>query len=137
MNLVIYHTGTTGAIPIGMFFMLVLVWFVVSVPLTFVGGFLALRMPIPDHPVKTNQIPRHVPPPPVAASPWVLLLVSGLLPFGTAFIELYFAMTSIWLGYFYYLFGFLFLMGLLSVVINVEISILCTYVQLCAEDYRW
>jgi transmembrane 9 superfamily member 2/4 len=60
-----------------------------------------------------------------------------VLPFGTLFIELYFAMTSLWLGYFYYLFGFVLLIGLLTVVINAEISILCTYVQLCAEDYLW
>lgn len=62
---------------------------------------------------------------------------AGVLPFGTMFIELYFAMTSLWLGYFYYLFGFVFLIGFLTVIINAEISILCTYVQLCAEDYSW
>lgn len=61
----------------------------------------------------------------------------GILPFGTMFIELYFAMTSLWLGYFYYLFGFVFLIGLLTIVINCEIAVLCTYVQLCAEDYMW
>jgi transmembrane 9 superfamily protein 2/4 len=53
------------------------------------------------------------------------------------FIELYFAMTSIWGGFFYYLFGFVFLIGLLSILISAEISVLCTYVQLCAEDYTW
>lgn len=53
------------------------------------------------------------------------------------FIELYFAMTSLWLGYFYYLFGFVFLIGLLTIIINCEIAVLCTYVQLCAEDYMW
>ena len=62
---------------------------------------------------------------------------AGILPFGTIFIELYFAMTSLWLGYFYYLFGFVFLIGTLAVIINAEISVLCTYVQLCAEDYMW
>jgi transmembrane 9 superfamily protein 2/4 len=62
---------------------------------------------------------------------------AGILPFGTMFIELYFAMTSLWLGYFYYLFGFVFLIGLLTIVINCEIAVLCTYVQLCAEDYTW
>jgi hypothetical protein len=51
------------------------------------------------------------------------------------FIELYFAMTSVWLGFFYYLFFFVLAVGILTIVINVEISILCTYVQLCAEDY--
>ena len=62
---------------------------------------------------------------------------AGILPFGTLFIELYFDMTSLWLGYFYYLFGFVFLIALLTAIINAEISVLCTYVQLCAEDYLW
>ena len=88
-----------------MYFGIVAVWFLISVPLTFVGGYLALRTPIAAWPVKTNQIPRHVPPPPLAANPALLFLAAGVLPFGTIFIELYFAMTSLWLGYFYYLFG--------------------------------
>jgi len=137
LNLVIHNTGTTGAVPIGMYFSIVAVWFLVSIPLTFVGGYMAIRMPIYDHPVKTNQIPRHVPPPPMAANPTLLFFAAGVLPFGTIFIELYFAMTSLWLGYFYYLFGFVFLIGGLTMIITAEISVLCTYVQLCAEDYGW
>jgi hypothetical protein len=35
----------------------------------------------------------------------------GVLPFGTMFIELYFAMTSVWLGFFYYLFFFVLAVG--------------------------
>jgi hypothetical protein len=69
--------GTSGAVPIGMYFCIVLVWFVVSIPLTFVGGYVAIRMPIKDHPVKTNQIPRHVPPPPLAANPTLLFFAGG------------------------------------------------------------
>lgn len=135
--MVIVHTGSTGAVPAGMYFSLVAVWFLISIPLTFLGGMLAIRMPLLDWPVKTNQIPRHVPPAPLAAHPTLLLFAAGVLPFGTMFIELYFAMTSLWLGYFYYLFGFVLLIGLLTCIINAEISVLCTYVQLCAEDYQW
>ena len=40
-------------------------------------------------------------------------------------------------GYFYYIFGFCFIVGLLTVIITIEVSIVCTYVQLCAEDYLW
>lgn len=137
LNLVIHHTGSTGAVPLGMYFGLLAVWLLVSVPLCFLGGLLALRVPLLEWPVKTNQIPRHIPPPPMAANPHLLFIAAGVLPFGTVFIELYFAMTSVWLGYFYYLFGFVFVIGGLMVVINAEISILCTYVQLCAEDYLW
>lgn len=65
------------------------------------------------------------------------VLFAGILPFGTMFIELYFAMTSLWMGYFYYLFGFVLIIGMLTIIINAEIAVLCTYVQLCAEDYLW
>lgn len=137
LNIVIKHTGTLGAVPIGTYFSIVAVWFLVSIPLTFAGGYFAIRMPILDFPVKTNQIPRHIPPPPLAANPSLLFFAAGILPFGTLFIELYFAMTSLWGGYFYYLFGFIFIIGTLTVIINAEISVICTYAQLCAEDYHW
>ena len=64
--------GSTGAVPIGMYFSIVAVWFLVSIPLTFAGGYLAVRAPIVDNPVKTNQIPRHIPPAPLAADPNLL-----------------------------------------------------------------
>ena len=60
------------------------------------GGVIATRKEIPAYPTRTNQIPRHIPPPHWASHPWVLFLAAGLLPFGTIFVELYFAMSSIW-----------------------------------------
>lgn len=69
-----------------MYFSIVAVWFLVSIPLTFLGGMLAVRVPVADWPVKTNQIPRHVPPPPLAANSILLFFAAGILPFGTMFI---------------------------------------------------
>lgn len=40
-------------------------------------------------------------------------------------------------GYFYYIFGFCFVVGALTVIITIEVAIVTTYVQLCAEDYQW
>lgn len=57
---------------------------------------MATRREVLAYPTRTNQIPRHIPPPHWASHPWVLFLAAGLLPFGTIFVELYFAMTSIW-----------------------------------------
>jgi hypothetical protein len=32
-------------------------------------------------------------------------------------------------GYFYYIFGFAFLVAVLTIIITIEVSIVCTYVQ--------
>lgn len=137
INVLIKHTGSTGAIPLGTFFSILTFWFLVSIPLTFAGGYFATKIRIIDYPVRTNQIPRHIPTPPLTTHPIALFAIAGLLPFGTLFIELYFIMTSLWMGFFYYLFGYLFIIGLLTFIVTVEVSMLCTYVQLCAENYHW
>ncbi|EFN55304.1 hypothetical protein CHLNCDRAFT_134265 [Chlorella variabilis] len=112
-------------------------WLLISIPLSYSGGIIAAKQEIRQYPTRTNQIPRHIPPPHWASHPLVLFFAAGLLPFGTIFVELYFAMTSMWQGYFYYIFGFAFLVAVLTIIITIEVSIVCTYVQLCAEDYLW
>ena len=41
LNLLIHHTGSSGAIPLGAFFSLVSLWFVVSIPLCYSGAPLS------------------------------------------------------------------------------------------------
>lgn len=69
---------------------------IVSIPLSYSGGMIAAKQEIKPYPTRTNQIPRHIPPPHWASHPMVLFFAAGLLPFGTIFVELYFAMTSMW-----------------------------------------
>lgn len=38
LNLLIWHTGSSGAIPLGAFFSLVSLWFIVSIPLCYSGA---------------------------------------------------------------------------------------------------
>ncbi|TVU42382.1 hypothetical protein EJB05_08784, partial [Eragrostis curvula] len=138
LNGVLWHNGSTGAVPFLLFVVVILLWFFVSVPLTLAGGLLASRARHLDLPVKPTKIRRHVPSPPApACSPWLLVAAAGTLPFGTLFIELFFIMSSLWLGRVYYVFGFLLVVLALLVAVCAEVSVVLTYMGLCVEDWRW
>eukprot|EP01018_Ginkgo_biloba_P025741 Gb_09059 [translate_table: standard] len=135
LNFILWSSHSTGAIPISLFFILLSLWFCISVPLTLLGGFLGTRAEQIQYPVRTNQIPREIPARKYPS--WLLVLGAGTLPFGTLFIELFFIMSSIWLGRFYYVFGFLFVVLILLVIVCAEVSVVLTYMHLCVEDWQW
>lgn len=43
MNLVLWHKGSSGAVPFSTLVALLALWFCVSVPLTFVGAYFGFR----------------------------------------------------------------------------------------------
>ncbi|XP_071715703.1 transmembrane 9 superfamily member 11-like [Rutidosis leptorrhynchoides] len=135
LNFLLWGSGSTGAIPFSLFVILILLWFCISVPLTLVGGYFGAKAPHIEYPVRTNQIPREIPAQKYPS--WLLVLGAGTLPFGTLFIELFFIMSSIWMGRVYYVFGFLFIVLILLVVVCAEVSLVLTYMHLCVEDYKW
>ncbi|XP_058114562.1 transmembrane 9 superfamily member 12-like [Magnolia sinica] len=135
LNFILWKSKSTGAIPISLYFTLLSLWFFISVPLTLLGGRLGTRAEPIKIPVRTNQIPREIPARKYPA--WLLVLGAGTLPFGTVFIELFFILSSIWLGRFYYVFGFLFIVLLLLIIVCAEVSVVLTYMHLCVEDWRW
>ncbi|KAL3623840.1 Transmembrane 9 superfamily member 12 [Castilleja foliolosa] len=99
------------------------------------GGHFGTRAEPITYPVRTNQIPREIPARKYPS--WLLVLGAGTLPFGTLFIELFFILSSIWLGRFYYVFGFLLIVLTLLVVVCAEVSVVLTYMHLCVEDWMW
>ncbi|KAK6918703.1 Nonaspanin (TM9SF) [Dillenia turbinata] len=135
LNFILWGSNSTGAIPVSLYFVMLSLWFCISVPLTLLGGFLGTRAEPIQYPVRTNQIPREIP---ARKCPsWLLVLGAGTLPFGTLFIELFFILSSIWLGRFYYVFGFLLVVLLLLVIVCAEVSVVLTYMHLCVEDWQW
>ncbi|KAE8668534.1 Transmembrane 9 superfamily member 9 [Hibiscus syriacus] len=61
LNALIWAQKSSGAVPFETMFALVLLWFGISVPLVFVGGYVGFRKPAIEDPVKTNKIPRQIP----------------------------------------------------------------------------
>eukprot|EP00181_Compsopogon_caeruleus_P000891 CAMPEP_0184678342 /NCGR_PEP_ID=MMETSP0312-20130426/1076_1 /TAXON_ID=31354 /ORGANISM="Compsopogon coeruleus, Strain SAG 36.94" /LENGTH=641 /DNA_ID=CAMNT_0027127011 /DNA_START=213 /DNA_END=2138 /DNA_ORIENTATION=- len=137
LNLLLWFNRSTGAVPFFALLLLLFMWFGVSVPLTFLGAYLGYKTKPYEFPVKTNQIPRQIPPPPLGISPWTYIVVAGVLPFGTVFMELVFIMNSIWQNQMYYMFGFLFLVFVILIVTCAEMSIVFTYLLLSNENWKW
>ncbi|XP_042871776.1 transmembrane 9 superfamily member 2-like [Penaeus japonicus] len=137
MNLIFWYKGSSAAIPFTTLLALLALWFLVSVPLTFVGSFFGYRKRTLENPVRTNQIPRQIPEQSVYTQPLPGIIMGGVLPFGCIFIQLFFILNSIWSAQTYYMFGFLFLVFLILVITCSETTVLLCYFHLCAEDYHW
>ncbi|KAJ4890704.1 Transmembrane 9 superfamily member 10 [Raphanus sativus] len=137
LNAIIWGQKSSGAVPFGTMFALVVLWFGISVPLVFIGSYIGFRKPALEDPVKTNKIPRQVPIQAWYMNPIFSILIGGILPFGAVFIELFFILTSIWLHQFYYIFGFLFIVFIILIITCAEITVVLCYFQLCSEDYQW
>jgi transmembrane 9 superfamily protein 2/4 len=137
LNLVIWAEGSSSAIPFGSMLAVMSLWFCISVPLTFLGAFYGYKQDVDKMPVQTQDIPRAIPDQPWYMSPFITILISGILPFGAVFVELFFILSSLWLDQYYSLFGFLLVVFLILIVTCAEITIVLAYFQLCGEDYHW
>ncbi|GAB1316561.1 Transmembrane 9 super member 2 [Madurella fahalii] len=137
LDLFLWAEQSSGAVPFTTMLIIILIWFVISVPLSVAGSWLGFRAPALEAPVRTNQIPRQIPPVTTYLRPIPSMLLVGLLPFGAIFVELYFIMSSIWFSKIYYMFGFLFLCYGLMILTCAAVTVLMVYFLLCAENYNW
>ncbi|CAH0050275.1 unnamed protein product [Clonostachys solani] len=137
LDLFLWAKKSSGAVPFTTMLVIIGIWFVISIPLSLAGSWFGFRSVAIEAPVRTNQIPRQIPPVSTWLKPAPSMLIVGLLPFGAIFVELYFIMSSIWFSMIYYMFGFLFLCYVLMVIVCAAVTILMTYFLLCAENYNW
>ena len=137
LDLFLWAKQSSGAVPFTTMLVLLCIWFIISIPLSVAGSWVGFRSGQIEAPVRTNQIPRQIPPVTTYLKPIPSMLIVGLLPFGAIFVELYFIMSSIWFSRIYYMFGFLFLCYGLMVAVCAAVTILLTYFLLCAENYNW
>ncbi|KAJ7346662.1 Nonaspanin TM9SF [Mycena albidolilacea] len=137
LDLFLIGAGSSGAVPFGTMLLIILLWYGISAPLSAIGAYYGSRHGAIQHPVRVNQIPRQIPPTPRYLRPSAAALLAGILPFGAAFVELYFVLSSLFASRAYYAFGFLALTAGIVGLTTATVSILFTYFCLCAEEYRW
>lgn len=137
LNIWLSFAGAATAVSFFTIVKLFFLWICVSAPLVFVGGAFGLQAAKLEVPTKTNQIARIVPSLPWHVQPMYTIPMGGILPFGSVCIELAFIMSALWLHQIYYVMGFLFAVLLILIATCAQVSIVLTYLQLCAEDHRW
>ncbi|KAK7557068.1 endomembrane protein 70, partial [Phyllosticta citricarpa] len=140
LNLFVWAQSSSTAIPFSTLIALLALWLLIQLPLVYAGSWYGFeRVGAWTHPVKTNAIPRQIPPQPFYNRSLQAVLAAGFLPFAVIFIELLFIFKSLWQdksGY-YYVYGFLAAVCLILFVTVIEITIVATYTQLCNENYHW
>ncbi|ETW02272.1 hypothetical protein H310_05822 [Aphanomyces invadans] len=138
INLTSIAYGTTYAIPFVTIVQVILVWFFVSCPLAVLGTILGRHGAAKrGFPCRVNKFPREIPEARWYLRPLVLGLLTGVLPFGSIFIEMYFIFASFWNYKFYYVYGFMLLVFVILTIVTLCVTIVSTYFLLNAENYHW
>jgi len=138
LNFIAVYYKSLAAFSPGTMLLMMAIWLCVSCPLVLLGTIMGRSTSVAgDFPCRVNALRRPIPEGKWYTRPLALALLSGILPFGSIFIEMYFVFTSFWNYRFYYVYGFMFLVFLMLLIVTVCVSIVSTYVLLNAEDYRW
>lgn len=138
VNFVAMYYNASRAIPFGTMVAIAAICCFVILPLTLVGTVLGRNIyGQPNHPCRIHAVPRPIPEKKWFMEPGMIVLLGGVLPFGSIFIEMYFIFTSFWAYKIYYVYGFMLLVFMILAIVTVCVTIVCTYFLLNAEDYRW
>lgn len=88
-------------------------------------------------PCRVNTLPRPIPERQWYNTPSTIISLTGILPFGAIFIEMFFVMSSMWNFKLYYVYGFLLLVFFILIIVSACVTIVAVYFLLNSEDWRW
>jgi len=99
-NSVAWSYGSSSALPAQTIALIILLWALVSFPLTIFGSMRARAAAGPkpqlDAPCKTHRVEREIPPPVWYRALPMHMLIAGFLPFSAIYIELHYIFASVW-----------------------------------------
>ncbi|KAJ2162085.1 hypothetical protein GGF46_000960 [Coemansia sp. RSA 552] len=137
LNMFLWYRSSSAAMPFSTIVLMIALWLLVELPLTLAGGWFGFKRPPYSEPLRTNAIPRAIPPQPRYLHPILGVLLAGALPFSVIFIELFFVLKSIWQDSFYYEYGFTVLVGLILSLTVCETTIIMVWLSLNSGYHRW
>eukprot|EP01015_Nassula_variabilis_P007587 TRINITY_DN1582_c0_g1_i8.p1 TRINITY_DN1582_c0_g1~~TRINITY_DN1582_c0_g1_i8.p1 ORF type:complete len:463 (-),score=127.17 TRINITY_DN1582_c0_g1_i8:63-1451(-) len=138
LNNLAWAYGSSAAIPFGTIVIILLMWAVVTFPLTILGGITG-RMKAKDS-VLDDKFSKLMKPIPVLL--WyrkapISFLIAGIIPFSAVYLQLNYIFQSIWGHRLYHLYGILLLAFVLLIIVTACVNISLIYFQLNSQDYRW
>ena len=137
VNIILAIEKSSAAANVSDIISLFILWVFCTFPLILIGSFLGTKNRPIESPCKTNAVPSFVP-----DKPWYLhykfmTFVTGLIAFGTFFIELNYVMGALWKHQIYFLAVFLWISLSLFIIICGEFAIIVVFWNLCYGDYNW
>jgi transmembrane 9 superfamily member 2/4 len=136
-NVILWFLHSSASAPFLDVIMVAALWCCITVPLVFMGAFFGYKSESIEFPTETSTIARAIPPVPLLLDPMVGMVLTGIIPFAAAYVELFFIMSSLWMDQFYYVFGFTLIVYIILIITCAEATVLLVYYQLCAENHRW
>lgn len=136
-NVILWFLHSSASAPFLDVIVVAALWCCVSIPLVFLGAFFGYKSDSIEFPTETSTIARAIPPVPMLLDPMVGMVLTGIIPFAAAYVELFFIMSSLWMDQFYYVFGFTLIVYIILIITCAEATVLLVYYQLCAENHRW
>ena len=132
--------GSTATPPFSTVLVLLVLWFGLLAPLSFLGAYVGsgtgIPLPVPtlDPAPSTRAIPPHT----FLSSSTSQVYMASILPFAACFVELVAILNNVWFGVYYYgSCSFLFLvLPLVVATIGIQCALLC-FLKLQQEDHEW
>mmetsp|Transcript_15064 Transcript_15064/g.40711 ORF Transcript_15064/g.40711 Transcript_15064/m.40711 type:complete len:621 (+) Transcript_15064:197-2059(+) len=138
LNTVAIAYRSTAALPFGTIVIVIIIWGLVTIPLTVFGGIAGKNNRAEfNAPCRTNKYPREIPQLPWYRTTVPQMLMAGFLPFSAIYIELYYIFASIWGYKVYTIYSVLFIVFIILVIVTAFVTVALTYFQLAVEDHRW
>eukprot|EP00238_Polyblepharides_amylifera_P008022 CAMPEP_0196579290 /NCGR_PEP_ID=MMETSP1081-20130531/19835_1 /TAXON_ID=36882 /ORGANISM="Pyramimonas amylifera, Strain CCMP720" /LENGTH=609 /DNA_ID=CAMNT_0041898823 /DNA_START=57 /DNA_END=1886 /DNA_ORIENTATION=+ len=138
LNTVAIAYRSTAALPFGTIVIIFLIWALVTIPLTVLGGIAGKNTKHEfNAPCRTTKMPREIPPLPWYRHAIPQMCMAGFLPFSAIYIELYYIFASVWGHKVYTIYSILFIVFIILIIVTAFITIALTYFQLAVEDHRW
>jgi transmembrane 9 superfamily protein 3 len=95
LNFIAIYYQSSASFAFSTMFFMILIWVCVSCPLVLLGTIMGRSTAIVgDHPCRVNSLRRPIPDGKWYTRPLALALFSGILPFGSIFIEIYFKVKT-------------------------------------------